>query len=60
MIDKRLTARLNVCVTKEIVIKARIKALQEGTNLSRLVRLWLAEYLIAPPQGEENGTEGNL
>ena len=53
--------RITLLVPSKLKREARIKALREGTNLSRLVRRWLAEYIIAPPKGEDNdGTETDL
>ena len=57
MNTKKLDTRLNVHVPRELKLKAQTKALQERTNLSRLVRLWLTEYIIASYKGENDGNE---
>lgn len=58
MNTKKLDTRLNAHVPRELKLKVQTKALREGSNLSRLVRLWMTEYIIAPPpQGENDGTE---
>lgn len=44
-------ARLNVRVDKELLRQVRIKTIRDGTNLSRIIRDFLASY-IAPPDTE--------
>ena len=56
MDKKQLDNRLTVLVPSGLKLKAQTKALQERTNLSRLVRLWLTEYIIASYKGENDGS----
>ena len=49
MSDKELSYRLNVRVPRELLVRARIRALQEGTNLSEIVRGFLTSY-VAPEE----------
>jgi len=41
--------KLTVNVPEHVRREARAKAIREGTNVTTLIRAWLAEYIKAPP-----------
>ena len=48
--------KLTLVVTEELRRKARIKALQQGTSLSAVVREFLGEWVKDEPTQEEEKT----
>lgn len=44
--------KLTITVPEHVRREARAKAIREGSNVTALIRAWLAEYIKAPPPPE--------